>query len=220
MSAFLLRHGASTPSSYSTSFPEAETPISQGGRWRGGLTVGLAWNDCNTSIGKAFASTGSMVPGEDSLAILDAGRFAIPADQEVIVTIHKTGGYSPPSSHEVELQLRWGAAPNNFPGYEILIPFSGSPQIVRQNGPFSDYDILTETQLGTWTSPVAHGDVIRAKIVGQTITIYQNGVATTTVTDNSAEKLTSGMPGIGFYCLSGGTPSSYCISSFYCGPAA
>lgn len=152
---------------------------------------------------------------EDSLAVLSSSGLNIPADQEVTVTIHKTGGYTAPGSHEVELQLRWGMSAHSAPGYEVLIPISGNPQIIRQNGDYGDFTVLSETTHSSWVT-VAHGDVIRAKIVGSTISVYQNGTLRISVTDTT---FATGSPGMGFFVRDAGTPSSYCISAFSCGAA-
>ena len=209
--------GSATPTSYTTTFAAAEQPLSESGVWKNGQTVGLQWTDVKSTIGYAGPSTGNMIDAEDSLAVLDSTKFNISADQEVVVTISKTGPTI--DSAEVELGLRWGMSANNAPGYEILIPHAGNPQFIRQNGPYGSYAILTETSLGTWQS-VAHGDQLRAKIVGTVITLYQKRgaaaeVATTTYdTAGDGIKHSTGMPAMGFYRTNGGVISNYGISSW------
>ena len=44
---------------YSTSFPLTETPISEGGNWINGQTVGLDWKNVNTKPGLAYGADAS-----------------------------------------------------------------------------------------------------------------------------------------------------------------
>src|SRR5262249_35975914 len=72
-------------------------------------------------------------------------------------------------------------------------------QIVRWNGPLGNFDYVTVN--GNTNFGVAHGDVVRAQMVGSTITVSRNGVQVATATDTV---YTSGAPGVGF---AGNNPS-------------
>jgi hypothetical protein len=84
---------------------------------------------------------------------------------------------------------------------------------VRWNGPLADFTTLLGLQGITYG--VKTGDIFKATIVGNTITIYINGVVKGQVTDST---FASGNPGIGMYiqspstCGSGG--SNFGFSSF------
>jgi len=77
---------------------------------------------------------------------------------------------------------------------------AGNPymQIVRWNGAFGSW-----TQLDGRSVGCQNGDVLKATIVGSTITAYKNGTAVFSVNDSTFK---SGSPGIGFY-LQGGSSS-------------
>src|SRR5204863_9328111 len=48
---------AGTPgSSYSTSFGATENPLSEGGKWINGKSVGIDWNNVQTVPGKAYGA--------------------------------------------------------------------------------------------------------------------------------------------------------------------
>ena len=208
---------------YSTTFPAAENPISEGGKWYGGATDGIVFSDVQTVVGKAHASH-LITPGTndytDDLAILKPS-VAIPgANQYAEVTIYRDVAYTPPSSHEIQIHLRANvnsAGPNYLPTYEVLFPWGGTMgQIVRQDGTLGGFTVLSPT--GSGYSVLGTGDVVRAKIVGSVITVYVNGVEAMTVTDTV---ITNGQPGMGFYVTTGAgvDRTKFCISSWSCGSA-
>jgi len=66
---------------YSTNFPRAESPISEGGKWYNGQTNGLDWANVRTSPGFAFGTEIGKVlgaepngPGHCSLGESEPGR--------------------------------------------------------------------------------------------------------------------------------------------------
>ena len=66
--------------SYSTTFPLTENPISEGGRWLGGASVGLDWGDIGTTPGQTHDHSGP-ASFADATAILAPRlvRFGITA---------------------------------------------------------------------------------------------------------------------------------------------
>jgi len=178
--------GAAAADSYSTNFPTTENPISEGGRWVNGGATGLDWRDIQTANGFA-QQVGPEGTYNDATAVLK-GLF--PADQFAQATIYRPQ-VDPNYQQEFELRLRTTITAHSITGYEIL--FAAGLQIVRWNGPLGNFDYLTVN--GNPNFGVAHGDVVGAQMVGNTITVFRNGVQVATATDSV---FTSGAPGVGF----------------------
>ncbi len=199
---------------YSTKFPLAENPISEGGRWNNGGTTGLGWTNVRTTPGIAFGTQPGNSPGaavySDSTAIL-TGTWGPNQTAQATVSVINASSVSG-VFEEVELRLRTTISANSITGYEINSSVSTNPansyiQIVRWNGPLGSF-----TQLGGTSQHCVNGDVLQAKINGNTITAYRNGVQVLQVTDNT---FSSGSPGIGFF-LQGATglDANYGFSSY------
>jgi hypothetical protein len=208
--------GSASSGSYTTNFPLTENTISEGGRWLNGFTDGVVFKDVRTTAGRAFAS-GVNYDYDDSWAILNSP--SIPNDHFVEVVVYREAGYTAPSSHEIQLQLRGNIDRNAGPYYapliEVLMPFGGTNgQIAYQNGQIGGYDILSTG--GPGFNPLVTGDVVRAQIVGSSITVRVNGNLAMTATES---RRPTGKPGIGFFVRPGGIPEKFCISRFSCGPA-
>lgn len=222
-----LRRKLYTPRSYSTSFPNTENPISEGGNWVNGFTTGLDWSDVRTTPGLAFTA--------------DAGTgTSDPNDQTAILTgtwgpnVHLTGVMhygTPDTSHfqEVEFRLRSTLSAHVNSGYEInfsLNPNLNYTQIVRWNGAHGSFDYCkmqgnsayttTPRNLGSGiVGGVVDGDTAEVFMTGNNITVYVNSILVNSAdvsTDCGAgSNFTSGNPGIGFYNF---TSSNYGWSSF------
>jgi hypothetical protein len=197
---------SSAAKQFTTNFPTNENPISEGGVWTGGGIVGLDWQNIKTASGLAYASNTSS-GYNDCLAHL-AG-FA--PNQAAQATVRRQVGYTPPSSHEIELLLRFQITAHRARGYEINVWFGSGLQIVRWNGGLGDFTVLSSS--GPGTSNVKEGDVIRATIIGNVISVYQNGVLVASAADAT---WVDGNPGIGSFVRpgTGAVPENYCWSSF------
>jgi hypothetical protein len=78
---------------------------------------------------------------------------------------------------------------------------------VRWNGAFGNF-----TYVNTTKGPGLHnGDIVKATIVGSTITVYINGVQVLQGTDSTD---ISGRPGIGFFLQGSGNNADYGFKSF------
>jgi hypothetical protein len=115
---------------------------------------------------------------------------------------------------EVELRLRTTIAAHSIVGYEVNFRvLSGGDcyiQIVRWNGPMGNFTLLNSVY-----GPGIHdGDVVKATIVGHTITAYINGNQLVQAFDSA---ITSGNPGMGFFNQNGApsVDSDYGFKSFY-----
>ncbi len=181
---------------YTTTFPLTENPISEGGRWINGQAVGLDWADIQTVPGLAFGTEKGTINFDDSTALL-AGSWG--PDQTVEATVHSVNQPSDQGIYEeVELRLRSSLSAHRATGYEINFrcnkTVNGYMQVVRWNGPFGNFTYLDGR--GGSQYGVQNGDVVKASMIGNVITVYLNGVQIAQTIDNT---FTSGNPGMGFY---------------------
>jgi len=201
---------------YSTNFPRAENPISEGGKWISAKAASIDWADVRTTPGFAFGTepaTVTTAPGkyDDSTALL-AGTWAPNQGAEATV---RSVNPNDKVWEEVELRLRSSLSPHQATGYEILFRCAKTPKgyhdIVKWNGPLGSFSYLKHVEGLPYG--VRTGDVIKATIVGNVITTYINGVQMLQVTDNT---FTSGAPGIGFYVegTTGAVDGDYGLTSF------
>jgi hypothetical protein len=184
--------------SYRTNFPVAENPISEGGTWLGGKTVGLDWNDVATLPGLAFGTESGTGTGnktyDDSIALL-SGSWG--PDQTVEATVYSVNEKDH-DFEEVELRLRSTLRGHASTGYEILFRCLKTPaayaSIVRWDGALGKFTYLAQQQGRQYG--VSNGDVVKVTIINNVITAYLNGVPIMRATDAT---YSSGNPGIGFW---------------------
>jgi hypothetical protein len=198
---------------YATNFALDENPISEKGNWINGQHVGQAWSDVKTTAGHAIGTqSGAGQRGYDDSTALLTGPWG--ADQTVTATVHSVNQVSGGIFEEVEIRLRSSLSINHNSGYEILFrAFKGADsytQIVRWNGPLNDFTYLDSRSGEQWG--VTEGDVVKASIIGNVITVYINDVQVLQTTDDT---YSSGSPGMGFF-LSGpsGLNSDYGFTRF------
>ena len=191
---------AFTQGTYTTSFPLTENPISEGGRWINGGTLGLDWTNVATTTGRAFGTESApAVVDDDSTAVL-TGSWG--CNQTLTATVYATNSVN----GEVELRLNTFVAAHSITGYEMN--FSGGySQIVRWNGPLNQFTYLaTQNSRG-----VVSGDVVKGTIdCSGHLTQYINGVVVNTATDTTYK---TGSPGIGFFA-NNPPDSAYGFSQF------
>lgn len=196
--------------SYTTRFERTEKPIAEGGNWVNGKAVGLDWADVCTVRGLAYGIESGNTGYDDSTALL-TGRWG--ADQMARATVHSVN-QNDKIYEEVELRLRSSLSAHRATGYEINFRCSKTAnaynQIVRWNGPLNDFTYLSNH--GGARYGVADGDVIKATIVGNRITVYINDVKVNEATDDT---FATGSPGMGFF-LQGttGVNADYGFTSF------
>jgi len=205
-----------TANSYSTNFPHAENPISEGGKWISGKKAGFDWADVRVVPGFVFGTEiGGNRPErekyDDSTAIL-TGTWG--PNQTAEAKVHRTNQDNDNAYEEVELRLRSSLSPHNCTGYEVMFRCSKSPKaycsIARWDGILGAWMMLKENHGAQYG--VADGDVVKASIQGEVITVWINGVQIAQTRDYL---FTSGNPGIGFY-IEGttGVDNQYGFSSF------
>ena len=206
----------STTNSYSTNFSRAENPIREGGKWISGKKAGLDWADVRVLPGFAYGlEIGGNRPArekyDDSTALL-TGKWG--PDQTAEATVHRTNKDDDNAYEEVELRLRSKLSRHKCTGYEVMFRCSKSPNaycsIARWDGILGAYMMLQENRGSQYG--VADGDVIKASIKGEVITVWINGVQ---IAQTHDYLFTDGNPGIGFY-LEGatGVNEQYGLSRF------
>ena len=193
---------------YTTNFPLTENPISEGNSWSNGLAIGLDWKNVRTTPGFAFGTETGTTEYDDSIASL-AGAWG--SNQTVQATVRVVASDSA-SFEEVELHLHRSIAAHSATGYEInfsVKPGNRYVQIVRWNGAYNNWTELK----GTSAYYAKDGDVVKATIVGTTITVYINGTSVLSVSDST---YSNGSPGMGFYLQNGtsANSSNFGFSSF------
>jgi hypothetical protein len=198
-----------TARTYSTTFSLTEGRVSEGGNWINGKAVGIDWSDIRTTVGLAFGAESGNNGYDDSTALL-TGTWG--PDQSAEATVHSVN-QNDNVFEEVELRLRSSLSAHSATGYEINFRCSKTAnayaQIVRWNGPLGSFNYVATAQGSKYG--VTNGDVVKAAIVGSTITVYINGVQVLQATD---KRFTSGSPGMGFF-LQGATGINSGINSDY-----
>jgi hypothetical protein len=195
--------------SYSTTFPLTENPISEGGSWTNGGATGLGWANVQTTPGLSFG-TGPVNAGTylyaDPTAVLK-GAWA--QDQQVQATVKVRGAYGRACCKEVELLIRMTITRNSITGYELncsVVRTAPYLALVRWNGPLNDF-----TYLVTNTTTCVNRDILKLTAVGNTFTVYKNGVQVLQGTDATFQK---GSPGVGFYNSVDTNWSGFGLSNF------
>lgn len=193
---------------YTTKFPLTEFPISEGGNWIGGATVGKDWGDMGTASNHAYSVMPSPGANYDDPTALLTGSWG--PNQTVTATV-----WVGTAQGEVELRLRSAMSPHVNTGYEVTwntVPGNGYLSLTRWNGALGDW-----TGLGILYGDqyvVSNGDVVSATITGNIITAYKNGVQQDQWVDSGAGSFATGAPGMGADWATEGRPSSYGFSSY------
>lgn len=213
-------------SSFPTTWPLTENPISQGGIWTQGGTVGLDWQNTRSNGGAPGIAYGvGPSAGFDDCIATVQGQGLSTTKHYSEIRIVRVGGYTPPSSHETNGLCGFTISANSAKGYEIINPFNSNVQPVRWNGGLGNFDTTVFTLLSGSSYVAVDGDVIKnvfdSTSGSPVITVFVNGVQQIQWTDTTAGKILSGFPGMGFFAASGAglDMTKYCNSRFDCGNA-
>jgi hypothetical protein len=202
--------------SYTTKFPNNQNPLSEGGMWINGGTVGLDWTNMQSSPADAFGTMtvngcgGSVC---DSIASL-TGAWGTNQTAVGVVHMVNNGPFL-----EVELHLHTTITAHSVTTYEFDMA-EGYMLIVKWLGSRANFVELTSPNFGL---ALHDGDVMKATSSGtnpMTLTLYQNGNQIIQVTDTNSGgtgPFTGGSPGIGWFVnQQGGStpPANLGFSSF------
>jgi hypothetical protein len=208
-SATTQASGGGINGSYSTTFPLTENPISEGESWTNGGATGLSWANVQTTPGISFG-TGPVNAGTysyaDPTAVLK-GAWA--RDQQAQATVKVRGAFGT-AYKEVELLIRMTITRTSITGYELNCSVvSAMPYValVRWNGLLNNFTYIVRNA----TTSCVNSDVLKLTAVGDTFTVYKNGVQVLQGTDDTFQK---GSPGVGFYNSVDTNWSGFGLSNF------
>ena len=209
-SATTQASGGGINGSYSTTFPLTENPISEGGSWTNGGATGLGWANVQTTPGLSFGTSpvnaGTYLYADPTAVLKNAWA----QDQQVQATVKVRGAFGRACCKEVELLIRMTIARNSITGYELNCSVvSAGPYLtlVRWNGPLNNFTYIVRNA----TTSCVNGDVLKLTAVGNTFTVYKNGVQVLQGTDATFQK---GSPGVGFYNSVDTNWSGFGLSNF------
>jgi hypothetical protein len=200
--------------SYSTHFEGNEGPLSEAGKW---TNNGVDWTQIRTQDGVAGGTQTGTNTGIYKFNDSYAHLRGFPPDQEAWGVAH----IARPNAtciQEIEILLRFDSSPHRTTGYECfarcITSKSSYVQIVRWDGALGKFTYLADKR-GT-NYGLNNGDILKASVVGNVITVSINGVEKARVTDDTFK---AGNPGIGEYlaCESGkgiGSNADFGFSSF------
>jgi hypothetical protein len=199
---------------YTTTFKGNEDTISEGGNWRHN---GFYWTTIRKSAGIASGTQSGINTGihkyDDSYAHLSG----FPPDQEAWGEVYIAKADTS-CIQEVEILLRWTSSAYWTTGYECFARCLDDKhsylQIVRWDGPLGKYTYLAD-HVGIGYG-LKNGDILKASIIGNVITVYVNGIKKALAVD---ETFKTGNPGIGMflYCPKGhgaGSNTNFGFTSF------
>jgi hypothetical protein len=188
----LVLAGSVSAQTYTTRFRVDEPLLSESGSW---TNRGLDWTTIRVQNGVAHGTQSGTNSGSAQYDDSYAHLIGFPPDQEAWgeVFIAKP---DPGCNQEVEILLRWSSTPHATTGYECFarcLSNSGSyVQIVRWEGPLGQFTYLAD-QRGT-DYGLKHGDILKASVRGNVISVYVNDVLKAQATDDHYK---TGNPGIG-----------------------
>jgi hypothetical protein len=199
---------------YSTGFEGIEGVLSESGRW---TNNGVDWTTIRKKDSMAYGTQSGTNTGiykfNDSFAHLSG----FPPNQEAWGQA-RIARPNPSCIQEIEILLRFTSSPHRATGYECfarcLTSRSSYVQIVRWDGPLGKFTYLADRR-GT-NYGLNNGDILKASVIGNVITVYINGVEKARATDDTFK---AGNPGIGEYlaCETGqgiGSNFDFGFSSF------
>lgn len=179
---------------YSTTFDGDEDPLSEGRKW---INNGLDWTKFRKQGGIAHGTQTGTNQGiyryDDSYAQLSG----FPPDQEAWAQV-QIAKPDPSCHQELEILLRWTSSAHSTTGYECFARCvndgSSYLQVVRWEGPLGKFTYLADKRGADYG--LKDGDVLKASIVGNVITVSINGVEKARVKDDTHK---TGNPGVGAF---------------------
>ncbi len=175
---------------YTTNFPLTENPMSEGGKWMEGKTVGIDWDSISTTPGLAIGTAGPK-RFADATALL-TGSWA-PTQTAEAVVLKKSDFHYP----EISLRLRSAMSAHNCSGYEISNSLKSDATRLISSSSVGTVPWRTSP---TWCRTMANSMELPPEMwsrqrSSETSLPPTNGVKFAQVTDNTYPE---GNPGMGF----------------------
>src|ERR1700730_3012749 len=168
------------------------------------------WANVQTTPGLSFGTSpvnaGTYLYADPTAVLKNAWA----QDQQVQATVKVRGAFGSACCKEVELLIRMTIARNSITGYELNCSVvSAGPYLtlVRWIGPLNNFTYIVRNA----TTSCVNGDVLKLTAVGNTFTVYKNGVQVLQGTDATFQK---GSPGVGFYNSVDTNWSGFGLSNF------
>jgi len=202
VAALAVFSAAASAATYTTHFPNAEDPISEGGNWRNGAVDGVDWTNCRTKPGLVFGTESGTNSNQydDATCLLTGTWGPLQTAEATVFSRNQSDAYF----QEVELRLHSTVSAHSCTGYEVLFRVlrpGGYATIVRWNGPLGNFTYLNQKTNSNYKG-IQSGDVVKASIdASGTIVGYVNGVEVIRAVDTTYP---GGNPGVGFWLLARG----------------
>ncbi|MGO8700810.1 MAG: hypothetical protein ACLQVY_24225 [Limisphaerales bacterium] len=181
---------------YSTRFEGIETPLLEAGKW---TNNGIDWTEIRKKDGLAYGTQTGTNTGIYKFNDSYAHLRGFPPDQEAWGEA-RIARPNESCIQELEILLRFTSSPRRTTGYECfarcLTSSASYVQIVRWDGPLGKFTYLADKR-GT-NFGLNHGDIIKASVIGNVITVSINGVEKARAIDDTFK---TGNPGIGEFLL-------------------
>lgn len=192
--AYALFPTAALSQSFTTTFDNDENPISEGGKWS---NASLDWAIIITKNGRAFGTQSGIDTGTKKYNDSYTHLSGFAPDQEAYGEVY-IAKPDPKCYQEVEILLRWKSSAHITTGYECFArcikDSSSYLQIVRWDGPLGKFTYLVDKSGAEYG--LMNGDMLKASVIGDIITVYINGEEKARVRDNTHK---TGNPGIGMF---------------------
>lgn len=179
---------------YSSRFGGNEGALSEAGKW---TNNGVDWTQIRKKDGVACGTQTGTNTGIYKFNDSYAHLHGFPPDQEAW-GVARIARPNASCIQELEILLRFASSPHRTTGYECfarcLTGASSYVQIVRWDGPLGKFTYLADKRGIKYG--LNNGDILKASVIGNVITVSINGVEKARVTDDTFK---AGNPGIGEY---------------------
>lgn len=197
---------------YSSNFSGTENPLSEGGVWASNATQ---WTRMRMQNGVAHGTNGPSDTFDDSYAYLQNWSGE---NYEIEGAVFRSASLNEAVAHEIELEFRVADSASAVRLYECLFNFQGGMQIFRWENSFGSFsaDLFIADNGGSLGRQLQSGDVLKARIVGNNITMFINSTQyghCDITTGSPANVWTTGKPGIGAFTRPGGNSEHLALTS-------
>lgn len=169
-----------------------------------------------TASSRCNGTNGALDKYDDSYSLLSG----FGSDYESQATVFLDGvNINRSVSNEIFIFFRVTDSTTQVFGYECNFSFDGTLSIIQWNGgPFNDFSMFSFPAASGAQSlgrEFVTGDVVKARIVGNNVTMYVNG---TSLLTSTVTAFATGKPGIGAFTRPGGNSAFFSISDLLVTP--